>query len=127
MAKVILVIDDDPDFAEAVCTLLESNGFEVDHAENGEKGFEKAIANKPNLILLDVMMTTKTEGFDLSRKLKSHENTKAIPVVLVTGIRRDMNIPYTFEPDSEWLPVRAILEKPIRPETLLKIVNEQIA
>jgi CheY-like chemotaxis protein len=85
-----------------------------------------ALERKPNLILLDVMMTTKTEGFDLSRKLKSNDQTKEIPVVLVTGIRRDMNIPYSFEPDADWLPVKAILEKPIRPEALLKIVNEQI-
>ena len=126
MAKLILVIDDDPDFAEAVTSLLEADGYEVEYAENGAVGYEKATARKPDLILLDVMMTTKTEGFELSRKLKNDPATNDVPVVLVTGIRRDMNIPYSFEPDSEWLPVRAVVEKPIRPEALLRTVSEQI-
>lgn len=126
MPKLILIIDDDPDFADAVSNLLGSNGYDVDYAENGADGFEKALARKPDLILLDVMMTTKTEGFDLSRKLKNDPATNNVPVVLVTGIRRDMNIPYSFEPDDDWLPVRALIEKPIRPENLLKIISEQI-
>ena len=126
MAKMILIIDDDPDFAEAVSTLLESNGYETAYAENGETGLGKAVSIRPDCILLDVMMTTKTEGFDLSRKLQDDQTTKDIPVILVTGIRRDMNIPYSFEPDKDWLPVRAVIEKPIRPETLLKTIAEQI-
>jgi CheY-like chemotaxis protein len=75
---------------------------------------------------LDAIVTTKTEGFALSRKLKETAATREIPVVLVTGLRQEMNIPYSFEPDKEWLPVRAILEKPVRPEALLAIVKEQI-
>lgn len=127
MAKLILIIDDDPDFADAVRALLESNGYEVEYAENGSVGFEKASGRKPALILLDVMMTTKTEGFDLARKLQDDPVTRLIPVILVTGIRRDMNLPYGFEPDADWLPVKAVIEKPIRPETLLKTVGEQLS
>ncbi|HEQ71556.1 MAG TPA: response regulator [Spirochaetia bacterium] len=126
MGKLILIIDDDGDFADAMSTLLESSGYRVDYASSGEQGFEMAERLSPDLILLDVMMTTKTEGFDLSRKLTAEESTKKIPVILVTGIRRDLNIPYSFEPDEEWLPVKAVIEKPIRPETLLKTVAEHI-
>jgi len=125
MAK-ILVIDDDPDLVEAISTLLESRGFETVSAENGQQGFEKAKKELPDLILLDVMMATKTEGFDIARNLHDDSATKGIPVVMVTGIRRDMNLPFRFEPDPTWLPVKAVIEKPIKPEALLKIVEDNI-
>ena len=125
MAK-ILVIDDDPDLVAAISTLLESRGFETVSAENGQQGFEKAKKELPDLILLDVMMATKTEGFDIARNLHDDSATKGIPVVMVTGIRRDMNLPFRFEPDPTWLPVKAVIEKPIKPEALLKIVEDNI-
>lgn len=126
MAGKILVIDDDRDFAEAVTTLLEAKGYQVVYAPEGTEGFQKAKEEKPDLILLDVMMTHKSEGFDVSRSLQSEETTRTIPVVLVTGIRREMNLPFGFEPDKDWLPVKAVLEKPVAPEVLLKTVSEHI-
>ena len=86
----------------------------------------KAKKELPDLILLDVMMATKTEGFDIARNLHDDSATKGIPVVMVTGIRRDMNLPFRFEPDPTWLPVKAVIEKPIKPEALLKIVEDNI-
>ena len=127
MGRLILIIDDDPDFAEAVTNLLVANDFEVEYAENGEIGFTKATSRKPDLILLDVMMTTKTEGFDLARRLKEEATTIQIPVILVTGIRRDLNVPFRFEPDADWLPVKAVIEKPIRPDLLLKTIRDYLA
>ena len=72
------------------------------------------------------MMTHKTEGFDIARNLKSDSATKDIPVVMITGIRREMNLPLGFEPDEDWLLEKALLEKPIKPEVLLKTVEENI-
>jgi len=126
MAKKILIIDDDPDFSEAVLVLLEAKGYQVSTAENGEIGFKKAEAEKPDLILLDVMMTHKTEGFDAARHLQESPSTNRIPVVMVTGIRKDMNIPFGFTPDKDWLPVKAVLEKPVKPEVLLKTVESSL-
>ncbi|MBN2484235.1 MAG: response regulator [Candidatus Omnitrophica bacterium] len=126
MAQKILIIDDDADFADAMKTLLEVKGYTVNTALNGEEGVKKAKADAPDLILLDVMMTHKTEGFDVSRSLHDDEKTKTIPVVLVTGIRKDMNLGFKFEPDNDWLPVKAVLEKPVKPEVLIKTVQENI-
>ncbi|HPP13418.1 MAG TPA: hypothetical protein PKW42_11875, partial [bacterium] len=67
-----------------------------------------------------------TEGFDIARNLKNDATTCEIPVVIITGIRKDMNLPFGFEPDEDWLPVKAVLEKPIKPETLLKTVREDL-
>jgi CheY-like chemotaxis protein len=126
MSKKILIIDDDVDYSEAITTLLEAKGYEVGSAPNGTEGFKKAKSEVPNLILLDVMMTHKSEGFDVARCLKGDAVTKDIPVIIISGIRREMNLPFAFEPDSDWLPVKVVLEKPIKPEVLLKAVEENI-
>jgi CheY-like chemotaxis protein len=126
MAKKILVIDDDPDFVDSVENLLEAKGYQVVSASNGKEGVEKARAEKPDLILLDVMMNTKDEGFNVARQMHQIPEIKDTPVVLVTGVRREMNLPFGFEPDETWLPVRQILEKPVKSEILLKVVADTI-
>lgn len=127
MAKKVLIIDDDPEFTGAVTALLETAGYEVASASNGEAGFERAKKAPPNIILLDVMMTHRTEGFDISRSLKGDAATRDVPVVIVSGIKKEMNLPFGFEPDGQWLPVKAVLEKPVKPDVLLKTVEEYIS
>jgi CheY-like chemotaxis protein len=126
MPGKVLIVDDDPELVEAVTNLLDAKGYTVVSATNGKEGVEAARREKPGLILLDVMMTTKSEGFDVARSLSKDESLRNIPVVLVTGVRREMNLPFGFEPDPDWLPVRAVLEKPVKPDTLLKVVEENI-
>ena len=120
----ILIIDDDPDIIIATQTILEAEHYEVLSAKNGEEGFNKAKNEIPALILLDVMMTHETEGFDVVRHLKDEQRTKAIPVIIVTSIRQSKKLPFKFEPDEDWLPVKAIIEKPVKPDELLKLVKE---
>lgn len=125
MAK-ILVVDDDADFLDAQKNLLQSRGYTVIGAPNGEEGYQKAKAEMPDLMLLDVMMTYDSEGFDLSRKLKEDPATKRIPVIMITGIRKAKGLPFSFEPDEDWLPVKAVLEKPVKPDELLKNIEEAL-
>ena len=126
MAGKVLMIDDDPEFVDAISNLLDAKGYEVHTAADGETGVEKALAENPDIILLDVMMTTKHEGFDVARKLHDDEKAKEIPIIMMTGIRREMNLPFGFEPDSAWLPVKQILEKPVKPEVLLAALEANI-
>jgi CheY-like chemotaxis protein len=126
MAKKVLMIDDDPEFVEAITNLLDAKGYEVHTASNGEEGVAKAKAEDPDLILLDVMMTTKNEGFNVARELHEDDKLKETPVIIMTGIRREMNLPFGFEPDESWLPVKKVLEKPVKPEVLLSAVSENI-
>jgi two-component system alkaline phosphatase synthesis response regulator PhoP len=123
MAK-ILVVDDDIDFLEAQKTLLQAKGYTVFGAPNGDEGYQKAKTEHPDLMLLDVMMTYDSEGFDLARKLKEDPATRQIPVIMITGIRKAKGLPFSFEPDEDWLPVKAVLEKPVKPDELLKTVEE---
>ncbi|MFA6635596.1 MAG: response regulator [Candidatus Omnitrophota bacterium] len=126
MPGKILIVDDDPDFREAMATLLEAKGYDVGTASDGEAGLAKAREILPDIILLDVMMSGTTEGFDVARKLHAEDKLKDIPVVMTTGIRKDMNLPFGFEPDNDTLPVKEVLEKPVKPETLLSAVAKHI-
>ncbi len=126
MAKKVLMIDDDPEFVDAISNLLDAKGYEVHTASNGQDGIAKAKAEDPDLILLDVMMTTKNEGFNVARELHEDDKLKETPVIIMTGIRREMNLPFGFEPDEAWLPVKKVLEKPVKPEVLLSAVSENI-
>ena len=126
MANKVLIVDDDVDLVESMANLLEAKGYEVFTASNGQDGVDKAKAEHPDLILLDVMMTTKDEGFNVARQLKQVEALKGTPVVMVSGVRKEMNLPFGFEPDDTWLPVKQFLEKPVKPETLLKAVADHI-
>lgn len=126
MAKKVLMIDDDPEFVDAISNLLDAKGYEVHTASNGKDGVAMAKAENPDIILLDVMMTTKHEGFDVARELHDDPTTKETTIIMMTGIRREMNLPFGFEPDTTWLPVKAILEKPVKPEVLLKAIEKNI-
>ena len=126
-SKKILLIDDDVDFVAANRLLLEAKGYCVVNAYEGDSGIALAKEEIPDLILLDVMMTHDTEGFDVSRRLKDIPELKHTVVIMLTGIKRALNLPFAFEPDSGWLPVKAILEKPIPPEKLLREVEAALA
>jgi len=126
MAKKVLMIDDDPEFVDAISNLLDAKGYDVHTASNGKDGVAKAKAENPDLILLDVMMTTKNEGFNVARELHEDDNLKETPIIIMTGIRREMNLPFGFEPDEAWLPVKKVLEKPVKPEVLLSAIAENI-
>ena len=127
MAHRVLIIDDDPEFVEATSTLLDAQGYEVVSAPNGKVGIAKAQAERPDIILLDVMMTRDTEGFEVARELNKDQQLKNIPVIIVSGIKKEMNLPFGFESDDAWLPVKGVLEKPVKPNVLLKTVAEGIA
>lgn len=119
--KVILLVDDDVDFIDGNKDLLEAEGFEIICAFDGEEALSAVQIRKPDLIVLDVMMKTETEGMEVSRRLGEDPDFSDIPVILLTGIRRAMNLPFMFEPDGKYLPVKAVLEKPVQP---LKLITE---
>lgn len=120
----ILMIDDDPDFILAVQMVLENAGHSFLSASNGEKGYQTALAEKPDLIILDVMMDTATAGFQLALKLRGPEADEAlkhIPILMFSAIHE--TTPLRFKPDEDFLPVDDFLDKPVVPDKLLKKVN----
>ncbi len=120
MAQV-LIIDDDPDFVAMTKALLEANGYEVACAYNGEEGKAKVSSASPDAIILDVMMTTPTEGFEVARELRAKEDTKNIPLIMLTAVSRMTG--FDFDPDEVWLPVDQFVKKPVMPADLLRVLK----
>jgi CheY-like chemotaxis protein len=126
MAK-ILIIDDDPDIVTAVRLSLESAGHQIVEASSGKEGLKKIKAEHPELIILDVMMETHTEGFQLAQKLHSPDpasdlkHFKDIPILMLTAIHS--TTPMRYEPDIDYLPVELFVDKPIDPDDLIKKVS----
>jgi len=123
----ILIIDDDRDLVESIRIVLESRKYGVRAAYNGKEGFQKIQEKTPDLIVLDVMMATDTEGFSLAYKLRNNPTYREIPIIMVTGFTRRMaeEGPEKFQHimGENW-PVTQFLEKPIDPEELLAIIED---
>ena len=116
----ILVVDDEVYILHILDFSLGAEGFEVISANNGELGVEKAKLEKPDLIVLDIMMPV-LDGYETCRRLKNEPETKDIPVVLLTAKGRDVDKRLGFE-------VGAIdyIVKPFSPSRLIERIEEII-
>ncbi|RLF43840.1 MAG: response regulator [Thermoplasmata archaeon] len=125
MAK-ILIIDDDPDFVEAMKIILESDGYDVDAAYDGDEALLKIRNELPDLILLDIMMRSKSEGFSLARIIKQDESLKKIPIIAVSAVTKETGFKFNPDIDQDFFPVDEYLEKPIESEKLLEVVSKML-
>jgi len=119
MAK-ILIVDDDVDFVSAVKLVLTSNGFDIAIANSRQEGMEKFDTEKPDLVLLDVMMDEPDDGFVLAQSLK--KKSKDTPILMLTSVGQVTGM--DFDKDSEMVPVDDFEQKPIMPNRLLEKVNQ---
>jgi len=121
----ILIIDDDPDITEAMRTVLENRGHEVRNALDGDEGMAQLREDRPDLIILDVMMRTSQEGFELSRELRHNSQYRDIPILILTAVKQKTGLDFgPVAGDDAWLPVDGFLDKPIRPDLLLARVDD---
>ena len=123
--KKVLLVDDEKELVEVTQVLLESNGYDVVAAYSAEQGKKAALDNKPDVIVLDVMMETKTAGFDAARWLRQQQATATTPIIMLTAVNQE--VPWRFEADEVWLPVDVFLDKPVSPERLLAEVKKAAA
>jgi CheY-like chemotaxis protein len=119
--KSVLLVDDDPVFVDAVSAVLETR-YEVRTAANGREALAAIAAAPPDIVVLDVMMDHLSEGFDVARALRSSEASRAIPIVMLTGVDEVFNI--RMEIGESWFPYDRYLQKPVAPETLLATLGE---
>ena len=126
----ILVIDDDPDFVEGLRIALEANNYEAYIAENGTEGLRLIRKIRPDLIVLDVMMDTLTEGFQVSYQLRSRDpqseyaSNSKIPILMITAVSQKMHMKFSLQTDEDFLPVDEFVEKPFRLDALLDKVKK---
>jgi CheY-like chemotaxis protein len=124
----ILIIDDDPDITEAMTVVLQNRGYEVRSAEDGAEGMDLLKQSKPDLIILDVMMRTSQEGFELCRELKNNPQYKDIPILMLTAVKQKTGLDFkSAAGDQAWLPVEEFLDKPVKPNVLLEKVEDLLS
>lgn len=123
-SRKIVLVDDDRNFVESNRELLEACGYDVFTAHDGPTGLELVRQIHPDLVVLDVMMTTDTEGFETARAIAADTALRRTRVMLLTGVANAMHLPFDFEPDAKWLPVARILEKPVSPSMFIAEVEK---
>lgn len=119
----ILLIDDDDDMQHAIRAMLEPDGFEIGCAATGPGGLAALRASPPDLILLDIMLSTPSEGFHLAYEIKNDEQLKRIPIVMISAIGERMGLDFAKEVGSDYAPVEAFLEKPLDAAKLRETVR----
>jgi len=128
----ILIVDDDQDMVEALSIVLEGASYQVCSAADAEEGLRAVERERPNLIVLDVMMPGGTEGFHFVWHLRneSPEPVRQTPIIILTAIHATTSL--RFYPDTtdgtyapgEYLPVQDFLDKPVEPDELLRKVAQ---
>ncbi len=117
MAKVILIVEDDPKDLILIRDLLRLSGFTTIEATDGEQGIELAKAKKPDLILMDILMT-KVDGYTACREIKMDKATKAIPVVMLTSLDYELN-----KELSRDMGANGYMTKPVDRQELLDVIS----
>ena len=141
MPKRILIVDDEPDAISYISSVLEDNGYEYLSAENGEEGLELARKEKPDMILLDLIMPEKS-GMLMFQELKKDPELGKIPVIVVSGAsdalgvdlrnfmirqprkRKEKVVETTGE--TQFTEPNAYVDKPVDPNELIKVIKENL-
>ncbi len=118
MAHVLLV-DDDTQLLEANTIVLSANKHKVSHAHSGAEAREFLAKDKPDIVVLDVMMEDFDSGFELARHIGG--SFPDLPMIMLTGVYEYMDDAWkqSFDEDKSWLPVHRFMEKPVSPTVLL--------
>ena len=118
----ILVVDDDADFTDAICTVLRGAGHTVGGFAETEGVIERLSSQQPDLLILDVMFPEHSSaGFDLAREIRQNEQLSRLPILMLTAV--NTRFPLGFGPDDiddDWLPVQEFIEKPVDFDLLLE-------
>ncbi len=122
--KKILIADDDPDLVLATRLVLESAGYVVDEASSGEAALEKMRADKPDLVLMDVMMANPLDGYYTTQQIADDPALSQVPIMMVSSIATSQ---YAASfPTSQLLSIREFVSKPVEPEQLLAKIKRYV-
>jgi two-component system alkaline phosphatase synthesis response regulator PhoP len=124
---VILVVDDDQDIRDSLNVILKSHKYIVHTASNGTEAIETLKAQKPDLMILDIMMATDTEGFDLAYDLRENSEFRNLPIIMLTSflekVRAEGPGDFAYILGEQW-PAQWLLEKPVDTKKLLDKIKD---
>ena len=126
-AKTILCIEDDHDIVASYRAILQKAGYRVEAAFDGDSGLAMARELSPDLIILDVMMSTPTEGFDVAHALRHDDELKSVAILMVTSIAGESNIRSSEQWNDALQTIDAFIEKPVAPNSLLASVKKLLS
>jgi DNA-binding response OmpR family regulator len=110
----ILIVDDDVDFVEATKIALESKGYRVLAAYNPDDGYRMVESEKPDLLILDVLIERGADGFVMARNIRHKMGIKDMPILMLTSLRERTGFDFIGKPeDPKWLPVNEFVDKPL--------------
>jgi len=124
----IMVVDDDPGIRDSLQTILESHQYAVITAANRTEAMDKIKTEKPDLLILDIMMSSWLDGLDMSKKLKKDPQFSDMPIMMLTGVKE--RTIFDFRPKEggpHWCSVDAYLDKPVAPGVLLAEVEKLLS
>ena len=126
MSRKVLIIDDDADFTEAVGVYLEIHGYQVISAPNGREGLRLAKAEAPDVVLMDVVMDERTEGFFTLQQLRRTPGLEHTPVFVVSSIYT--SVPgFGITPEKSWLRHDDFIAKPVDLPRLVELIEARLS
>ena len=125
--KRIVLIEDDPDMHAAIRMILEPQGFCITCCSTGPEGLEAVRQERPDLILLDIMLSSPSEGFHLSYEMKQDEALAKIPIIMISAIGETMGMDFAKELGSEYVQAEVFLEKPLDAAKLREAVAKVLS
>lgn len=122
----IKIIDDDRESAENMALLLRKEGHAVTYRDTTEGAIEEILADKPELLILDVMFPDNpSAGFELARAIRQRREIRTLPVILLTAVNEHYPVGLTAKDiDPAWMPVQCFMEKPVQLRALLTKISE---
>lgn len=123
--KKVLLVDDDPDFVEAVKVIVQSGGYDVRVACDGKEGLEAVAAERPDIIILDVMMPVM-DGHKACATLKGNKDTADIPIILLTAVADRVTTSTYTHRDMLESEAEDYMPKPVEPKELLERIKSWI-
>lgn len=127
MKKNILIIDDDKDLLRSFQVNLEIYGYNVFTATDSTEGFKMLKKEKPNLIVLDVMMNTNLEGYNFLHKIKKEPEYEKIPILMLTGMIDQLGVNlYSPVENEKTLPNVRFQDKPVAPLFLVELIEDML-
>jgi CheY-like chemotaxis protein len=124
----IMVVDDDPGIRDSLQTILSSRRYNVITAADRTEGMDKIKTEKPDLLILDIMMSSWLDGLDMSKTLKKDPQLRDMPILMLTGVKEKTT--FDFRPKAggpDWCSVDAYLDKPVEPDVLLAEIERLLS
>jgi len=126
----VLVIDDDEDFRASLRVPLEAQGYEVLEAESGDQGLRMLVEHRPNVAVVDIMMTSASEGYGVTQAIRwqdAYREFRGIPIIMVSSIEESPDERFAMAPEVDLIRPDTYLTKPLDIPRFLEVVKQAAA